>query len=376
MARYTLREAFFWMLLGLAGSALIFLVTQLVRVAPLFAGAGDRSSEIFIVLSLLTVPVCGWSLTPAFAVAVFATFGRMSRDGELLALDAAGVPRAGIASGPMLLAFSATLLSALVWLAWAPSAQRHLRARAAALVEQAFIRQIPAGEVIHPVPGTTFFADRRGDAGAYLGVFFEDARDPRRWIQVAAEEARLSLVAEAGSQAEPSAAGTAVRFHLSEGTAFMEAVSPRAFGGATGSTRDTALTFGELRFTLPLGDVLEKRLDFLPGTMAEPTSRLLGPPPPGTSAVTWRFALWRRVAGPVGTLLFASLSLFLAFGTRWQSRGRAVVLAGALFFAFHLAGRLGESMMWAGYLCPPAAALLPSAMVSLVLPSLVLFRSL
>ena len=229
------------------------------------------------------------------------------------------------------------------------------------------------------MPGTTFFAVRRGDASAYLGVFFEEAKDPRRAIQVAAEEARLSLITEASSRdrrpSEPSTTSPAVRFHLTEGTAFIEtASSGGAPDGNTGIRRETALTFGALDFTLPLGETLEQRLDFLPGTMTEPTSRLLGPPPAGTSAVKWRFALWRRIAGPLGTLAFALLSLFLAFGTRWRSRGRAVILAVMVFLAFHLMGRFGESMMWAGHLSPPVAALLPALTVFLIFP-LLLFRS-
>jgi hypothetical protein len=93
------KELSVWMLIGLAGSVFIFVSTQMVRLAPLFVGAGGKLPKLVEMLALLAVPVCGWSLTPAFAVAVFATFARMSRDGETVALDAAGISRKRIAEG-------------------------------------------------------------------------------------------------------------------------------------------------------------------------------------------------------------------------------------------------------------------------------------
>ena len=70
IARYILREMSVWTVIGLAGAVFVFLVTQLARVAPIFAGAGGEPSEIVMALLLLAVPVCGWALTPAFALAV------------------------------------------------------------------------------------------------------------------------------------------------------------------------------------------------------------------------------------------------------------------------------------------------------------------
>ncbi len=351
ITRQILREMVLWIAIGLAGAVFVFLVTQLARVAPILADAGTEPRRMAAALLLLTVPVCGWALTPAFALAAFATFGRMSRDGELLALDAAGAPRWGIAAGPLILLAAVTGLGALVWLEAAPRSQQRLRSLVVELAKGAVVHRIPAGAFVHPVEGTTFYADRRGN-GAFEGVFFESTRVPDRSVQVAARSARLV----------PMPHRPSVALRLEDGTAFVETAD-----------RAMALTFGTLDLTLPLGDALEGRLDFLPSTMAEPTARLLGPPPPGSSPVRWRYSLWRRIAGPVGTVTFSLFALLLAAGTRWRSRGRAVTLAAGGFLAFHLLGRLGETLMVSG-LPAPLAALLPSLTVVLISPALLLRR--
>jgi lipopolysaccharide export LptBFGC system permease protein LptF len=346
------KELSVWMLIGLAGSVFIFVSTQMVRLAPLFVGAGGKPLQLVEMLGLLAVPVCGWSLTPAFAVAVFATFARMSRDGETVALDAAGISRTRIASGPLAVILAIALLSTWIWLDAGPRSLRALQLRAAAMLKDNAVTQIRAGQFAHPAPGTTFYADARVDDRTFRGVFFESRFENGRTVQAAAKEARLTT-----AKGRP-----AVEVRLKQGTAFIQSGKE-----TTEALGDTALTFETLNLVIPLEEVLRDRLDFLPSTLAVKTEELLKPPTPTMSKPEWRYALWRRVAGPVGTLVFSLLALLLAAGARWRSRGAAVALGGTIFLVYHLVGRFGEGLLGSGHLSAPAAALLPAMLVWVVL---------
>jgi lipopolysaccharide export system permease protein len=346
------KELSVWMLIGLAGAVFVFVSTQMVRLAPLFYSAGGKPLELVEMLGLLAVPVCGWSLTPSFAVAVFATFARMSRDGEVVALDAAGISRTRIAAGPLAVVLVLTLLGAWIWLDAGPRSLRLLQARATAMLKDNAVRQIRAGQFAHPAPGTTFFADVRVDDRTFRDVFFESHFENGRTVQAAAKEAQLTTAKH----------GTAVEVRLKQGTAFIQS------GEETNEAlEDTALTFETLNLVIPLEEVLRDRLDFLPSTLAVKTEELLKPPAPTISKPEWRYALWRRVAGPVGTLVFSLLALLLALGARWRSRGAAIAIGGVIFLVYHLVGRFGEGLLGSGHLSAPVAALLPAMLVGVVL---------
>jgi lipopolysaccharide export LptBFGC system permease protein LptF len=348
---YVARQMLPWFAASLAAAALLFLVTQLLRIAPFFLGAEASAAEIAKDLSLLLVPVLGWALAPAFAIAVFAVGGRMSADGELVALDAAGVRRIGAALGPFAVAIAVSVVCAAIWLIAAPAACRALRADAARLAGRAIAGRISARSFAEPVPGVTVYAD--AVRGARLeGVLVEDARDPARPIQIVAAAAELR-----------SGEGDTVSLAFQRGDAFVAAGKP---GDAPLSIR-----FDSLELSAPVGNAPGTLDAFLPWTMAAPTTALLAPAPRGADLGAWRFALWRRVAAPLGLLALACASAALAFVIPWRRRGFAIGCAAFLFLTFHASGRLGEALLAAGALGPAASAF-ASALAVVVLVAVML----
>jgi len=346
IALYVARQMLPWIAASLAAAALLFLVTQLLRIAPFFFGAEVSGAEIAKALSLLLVPVLGWALAPAFAIAVFAVGGRMSADGELVALDAAGVRRTGAAAGPLAVAVGAALISAAVWLVAAPAACASLRAEAVRLAGRAIAGRISAGRFTEPVPGVVIYAEKV--RGARLeGVLVEDARDPEGPVQIVAAAAQLHR-----------GPGDTVALSFERGDAFL---SGAAAGGAPASIR-----FDSLDLDAPIGSAPGALDAFLPWTLAADTAALLEPAPGGVDPDAWGFALWRRLAAPVGLLALAAASAALAFVIPWRRRGLAIGCAVLLFLAFHASGRLGETLLAAGALGPEAAALAPTAAVALL----------
>lgn len=344
LTRYLLRQLAPWLGISVVGAALLFLTTQLVRVVPVFVGAGASPLELGAGLGLLLVPVLGWSLTPALSIAVFAVVGRMDADGELTALDAAGIGRTRLALAPMLAACLLAGLAAWIWLDAGPRSQTVLRAMADELAGRAIAGRIRPGRFTSPLPGVTVYADS-GSVGRYRGVMVEDLRRPERPLRLAARSAEVRY--------DPAAR------HL-----VLDLRDGRAFLGDGAGGVPVAVGFEQLEVGVSLLDELTRRLGFLPWLMAVPTSRLVaGPPPEGVDSAAWGFALWRRIAGPGGLLALALASTILALSGRWRARGLAVASAGALFLAYHLLGRLGESLALSGAVDPAVAALGPAALV-------------
>jgi lipopolysaccharide export system permease protein len=338
---YIVKQIIPWVILTMAALALLFLTSQLLRVAPVFVGAGVSMGEGLTAIGLLLVPVFSWSLTPAFALAVFAAAGRLSRDGELTAFHAAGLSRYELSKGPVALALVLTMLSAWLWLVAAPAAQAALRKTAINLAGRALTGRIQPGIFAEPLEGLTFFADRRTTKSTFQGVFVEDARNPNKTIQFVASEAHIHM--------DPSTDRMAL--NLKKGRAF--------FSENNLDRLQATLSFERFSFPVSLVEELENRLDFLPKLLAASTTHLTSPPPPGTNEVEWQFALWRRIAGPLGFLSLALLSITLSFATNFKNQPMAICLAAILFLAYHLLGRLGESLMQGGNMGGIAAALLP-----------------
>lgn len=355
VSRYVIVQSLPWFVLALFGSVLVFIVTQVVRIAPLFMGHGAGITQPLRALALLVVPVVGWALTPALSIALFAVGGRMARDGELTLLDAAGFSRARLLTGPLGLCLVLSALGAWIWLDAAPRSQQVLRPLAVTLAEDSLFGQIVPGHFHRDLPGVTFFAEASLPDGGFGGVFLETTPQNGSRVQAVAKTARASR--------PPGQSATTLR--LDHGTAFF-------YPDEDPGGNPVSLSFDHLHLRLTLTDAIEGRLEFLPRSQAVQSSRLLGPPPPGISSLEWELTLWRRIAAPIGALLLSALAALLAFTIRWPGQGLAVGLAALLFLAFHVLGRLSETLLYSGHLPAIMAALLPAAVVGLALVCLLL----
>jgi len=332
-----------WLFASLAVAALVFVASQAVRVAPIFVGASGSSGRLAEALALLLVPVMGWALTPAFAIAVFAVYAGMSASGEQIALDAAGVPRWRSVLGPATLGLAVLLASAWLWSDASWRSQARLRAIAMDLAGEALVGRLAPGRFVEPARGVTFWADGRSGA-AFDGVMIEDARDPDRTLQIGAARAVVSF--------DRKGAGLLLR--LRDGVIFAEPSAERG---------PAALAFREMEVSIPIGEEISGRTGFLPPSMSVPTARLADAPEEGMSRAQWEYALWRRIAGPCGFLAMAVVSMVLAVRSSWRRRWPAIALGAGVFLAYHLLGRLAETIMLAGAIGGVAAALSPSAAV-------------
>ena len=356
IGKYIVSQTTPWLFVGLFGAAFVFLATQLVRIAPVFAGAGMGLASVAEAVLLLLVPVIGWALTPAFLVAVFSAAGKMAVTGELGALDALAIPPPVRLRPAICFAVILSLVSAWIWLDAAPGAGGRLYDIAADLAENALIGQISPNRINTPVKGVTFYAASMNGRRRFDTVFVSLQDDTGPVKQVAARRAEI----------ERTARGI-ITIYFHDGHLFLQ---PRARTSPSPASADdmpnAAITFESLKISIPISTSISARLNFIPKYLLTDTEQLLRPPPPQVDGRSWRYTLWRRIAAPIGMLALSISGIFIAFGTTWKRRGSAVLAASMLFAAYQIAGRAGESLMGAGALSPPTAALLPIFMILLL----------
>ncbi len=330
-----------WFVMALTLVAGLFVVTQLLRVAPLLAGAGVGLLELLHFSLETAIPVTAWAATPAFVAAVVITFAQMDADGESVALEAVGLGRLARTGGPLVLVLPVAVFVAGAALWAGPQAARSARLEAVDFASRALEQRIRPGRVTELAEGVSIYVESRKD-GLLSGLWIDDRRSVAG-LQLAAKEARLGM------------RGGRLELFMERGTVIM----PAADGG-----NPAAVAFETLTSSFDLRAVLDEQLSFLPEELTASTARLLGPPPKGVSAAEWGFALWRRVGQVVGFVVLCFFALDLSTRPFFSRRALNIAVVAAAFTAFHLVGRAAETALAAGGLGAEAAALLPSAVIA------------
>jgi lipopolysaccharide export LptBFGC system permease protein LptF len=345
VARYVVFRIIPWMGICLFGAAAVFLVTQLLRTAPIFIGANFITG--MQVPLLLSVPVIAFSMGPAFLIALFAVAGKMSEDDELSAIDALGLRRGKIQLALVLFAGALTLVNAGLWFYGVPSAVSRTREVAVSLLRGAAEHRLHPGQFNRPAPNLLFFAEQKKNNGVFQKAFVE-WKTAEQCVEVVAEEAAFKI-----------AENFDVTMHFTNGRTFV--TFSRKDNKEDESALHISVAFKDFELTVPIRQVLSRKLGFLPEVLCVSTAALLGPPGPGISRDDWSFAFWRRAAGPAGFFMLGFFGILVAFSVSWTNRSRAAGLSIAVFLIFHLTGRFAEALFSQGALPPAVAAFLPAA---------------
>lgn len=348
---YVLKRTVPWMGICLFGAVAIFGVTQLLRTAPVFIGA--EATQIAAIFGLVSVPVITYTMGPACLIAVFAAAGKMCAQDELSALDALGISRVRAVSALVFFLLLASMANAGLWLFGVPSALGPARDLAVSAVRTATFHQLKTGQFNQPVEGFVFYAEAKEGTTSFLKPFVA-------WHSAGS---RLEIAAERVSFDGARTSDFSMRF--TNGRAFIT-------GSRTPSKVDPidphqiSAAFKQFDLILPLFELLNRKLDFLPPSLTVSTALLAGPPIPGMGSDEQRFALWRRIAGPIGFYFLTLFGVLVAFGLPWKHRSQAVFYGATAFIVFHLVSRWGETLLTQGNLSPPAAALLPALLTALL----------
>lgn len=341
---YITKKLIAWVMISLVCASFLFFATQAFRLAPLFLGA-ELSGSLLLAFIWVQVPVLGWALSPAVAVAIFAVAGGMAQRGELLAADSVGITRFRLVRWPLVLTAFLSFVSVWLWVFAAPQSQRRLQQFAKVSIASAIVGSIPSGQFVEPIDGMVFFAEQKKGPGNFRNVTLKRTENEKTQL-LAASEAKMSV--EKGT--------SFIRIKLREGA---------LFNVLDVGEEITVLHFGELESKMSIARELESKMSFLPHIMTLSTAALQTKVNTPNAANRYSFELYRRFAKPLEFLLLALISIALAFGIRWEKRAASFGGALFLFVLMHLLTRGAEVWMLRDNIGPDSAAFFSSIVLGI-----------
>ncbi|BAN69362.1 LPS export ABC transporter permease LptF [endosymbiont of unidentified scaly snail isolate Monju] len=321
--RLLMREVFKALLVTLLILMLVLLASHFVKLLGK-AAAGNISPHVVLsLLGLQAIKVLGVLLPPAFFFSLLWVLGGMYRDGEMVALQAAGVGPARFYRSVMLLAVPLALLTAILsfeGLPWANAAIERIKLAQRDVLDIGGIRpgrfnDFDKGRLVIYTRGMS------DDGRRLQGVFVRDRQHGRSGIVVAREAYQA--------------------FDQASGDRFVILADGRRYEGRPGQADYAVATFGEYALRLPRLDLGQRRLR----VGARATDDLWR-----DGSLPARAEIQYRLSVPTGVLVFALLAVPLA---RTRPRGDVygrVGLAVLVYFVFMNLQRVAERWMELGVL--------------------------
>jgi lipopolysaccharide export system permease protein len=348
--RYMFSDILLHALLGLFAITLLLVVANLLRFMEELAAAGVGISALGQLVLVILPAYASYALPTALLFGVLLSFGRMSADGEIVAMRASGISASRLLPPALALGLIAAIGAGYLLFEVQPKAGIRMRA---------LMRQL-AGSVQVIEPGRFLeFGDKLlyvhslGDASCPLeGVLIGSAVEGERSFYAAARCGTM----------DSDASGNTVGFVLHDGSIHFRDPDPTRYRRIRFQTMKTVidislytdpkpgtaqLTFSELLAAarLPADDAELKRLQ-------------------GRYGTALNVQIWRRLAFPFASILLALVAVPL--GIRPMRSGRsagaltAIAVMALYWLAFSLADMAstrGVVPAWLGFWLPNAFAL-------------------
>jgi lipopolysaccharide export LptBFGC system permease protein LptF len=334
---YIVRGILKWWITGQIVFSLLYLMSQLIRVAPLFADSGVSnllSPGTFGVL----VPIWAWSLLPSFMVAVFMQAAGMAEQGELTAVSSAGIRTWRLARWPMVLGLAFFCVSVWAWTWAVPATQQVFHNAVKRVMARGIVNSLGPGVFHHPVDGVVFYADRMDADSRYRGVYLEQNGGTGMRVLVA-ETALVTLLSETET----------LRIVLREG----ELILP--------GEQLNVVSFREMVFQVNIGLALHTGMRHFSSVAEMASLALFRKIRGGTARRAETFEFFRRLSRPLEGLLLVLISIMLSFRVAWKYRFTAIAVSVAIFLVSQVLQRALELAMQTDILSPPVAACVPTA---------------
>lgn len=350
-----IREVLAYALLGFAVLSVCFLSENLRRHLDLLVSVGFEPADVLALVSGLAGLVAPYVLPITFLFGVLLAVGRMSADGELVAMRACGI---GARSVLAPIAALAVLVSALTWVLAVDvehRARRDLRDRIQRMVSRTTLVQ--PGHFRQLGPRTIYAGARRADI--LEGVVLSDRSDPRKPLLVFAERGRVSVDPERGE----------LRLHLEDGDIHVDPApgSPARYQRISFERFDSSFDVRDL-FHVPFSSLrpydmtlAELRTLAARADRGEPLDHLIK-----KTAADYRTEMHRRFALPFAPILFAGTGVALGIRRRRAARALGTLLCGAIGFAYYALLTFGQFLALRGTLPAPLGLWLPNAALAAV----------
>jgi lipopolysaccharide export system permease protein len=352
--RYILRETLIYTALGLAAIGMLLVVGNILRLIEDMVGAGVGLAALGKLVLVILPSYFSYAIPTALVFGILLTFGRMSMEGEIIAMRASGISVRRLL--PPVLALGCAGAAACGWLLAEAEPRSHASLRQLVRDIGKSVRWVEPGEFRGFSDRTLLYVHGQGDESCPLeGVMIGDFSDPRR---------PLYITGRCGSiQADASDTGTlafdlvdgAIQFDESDGERFRHVRFERMTMAIDVSARIAMRTRASDYTTLELAAQLR---NLERGSATE----ISGSEP---QRDIW-IALHRRVAFPLASLVLAIVAVPLGIQPLRAGRSAGALTAIGVVGAYWLLTSVGELAAEEAYVSPAVGMWLPNVIVLLL----------
>jgi len=349
--RYLLKEIAvpFWVSVSLFFVVVSF--AQVLKVSNSAAGLTISPTELLWALLYSFPPLMGVLVPVSALFATLIGIGRLTADGEAQALFAAGISPLRLLKIPLCLAIVGAVVTGIATMVGEPWGLRGLSALLSSSAERVVASGMKVEEFNEPVPGVMLFARAR-DNHRLSRVFFADHRQADRPLALSAESATVAA----------NSARRELELDMSNGTMLL----PTGSGQASNLMR-----FDSLRYRLDVesfGGARVRGFQAAQGMgMADLYRSTEDLKLPMRRRARRTVIFHRKLALPLGTLIFVALAVPLGLRSGSAARARAFLLCALVVGSYYYLGRVAELDARAGGISAALAAWLPNIVGIMVL---------
>ncbi len=353
---YTMRAILRPLATALVVALMIFMIERLLRLLELILGATGPLKVVLEIMAYLVPHYMSIALPLSFLIGLLIGFNQLSRDGELDALQAAGISRLRLLRSALIAAVAMTVIAAAI-LGYLKPYGRYAFQAIIYTISNASIQSLVRANVFTQLGSTTLLVQEiRAEEAGFGRVFIVEGDDD-------GQSERTVITAHRGQLAQPAMDEPPI-LRLFDGIRMSmpayPAVAPASpDGGAFGIVRFDELRTGigddEFRVFRPRGKD-EREL-----TITE-LRRQRETPPPDVRVSDMDAEFHVRIVRSVSILFIPLLAFPLALGRRRSDRSTGIVVAILLLIGYDRVLDLGKNLaeigdvsVWVGLWLPCAA---------------------
>ncbi|NJD68934.1 MAG: YjgP/YjgQ family permease [candidate division NC10 bacterium] len=359
--RHLLREMVVSFMLGLATFTFVLLMDQMMRLMDLIINKG---APVGVVLRLVLY-VLPFSLTVtvpmSVLLAVLATYGRLSSEGETIVLKTSGLSLYRLMAPGVLFGVAATLATLWISTLVQPSSTRAFKTLTHQLSHTHILTALEEGIFNTGYPGLAIYVDRSDKQnGTFHGILVIDQRNQAEQHLIIAQEGKLlgkndDVEASTGLQLSKGTLQIASRDDLSRyrnldfATYDLQILSGNSIAGTVARVRQSKeLNLSELRTEI---------------------ARLTKD---GGKVWPLQVELHKKFALPIACLILSLIGAPLAIRLKKASRGGSLALSVAFAVFYYILLATGESLGSRGRIQPAIGIWFPNLTLGVIAVSLVL----
>jgi len=328
---------------------LLFLVVQILKIATLAVGVGLGLQDMLQIVLYSLPSFAVFTIPISVLTGVLLGLGRMTADGELIALAGAGLSNLGLSRVPAVIGLAASLLAFCVagWLA--PAANMALRRALVDLSRRHIAQSLDPGQFFDDIPGVVLFPRRgAGATGDFDGFMMFDRRPGRARHLLFASQAKV----------RPGRVGNFLDLFLTRG-------EMHAFDWRQGLY--SLAQFEKALVAIDIDRLVDERTRFISPTDSLDLSELAAAAGERAGDLHKQvvfYAAWqRRFAFPAAAFFFALLACALGAAGKLGGRRRILLFSTVVVAAYYLLSRAADAIADKAWLHPALTAWIPDMLV-------------